>query len=229
MFQIKYIHVDGVKDYFALPKAERERYGLYRKPMALPMGNLFGRKRKGEEEGWDAWERQIRKEYPVQWFVREWLTSYDNPAYALYARTVRKVSDAWWNIKRFVSPVHPRYQKAHPRWEYSDITELAVEINFSLILDFWHEEVVDGHVDWQSDATHKKFYKELKTHVTYIEIGRAKIQKTIDDSLTKAIDDGRELTYLQRYGKHDAAEALLEKSDTQVLVWFAKNRRFFWT
>ena len=226
--KIPSIKVHSVEGYFQLPKADREFHGLYRKPYALPLGFLCGR-RFGKEQGWSDWEARIRKEYPLQWFFREWLTSWDNPVYALVTQIRMRYSDIHYNVKRFISPLYPRFRKAFPRHAYKEISVASVEINFALILDFWYEEVVDGCVDWQADEMHSTFYDSLKCCVDYIEKIRPELNALMDEALTAATDDERELPYEQRYAEYNRLEKMIEDTDTKTLIWFIQHRDSFWS
>ena len=225
------VDTSEVKDYFDLPKEKREKWGLYLTPFALPCDRFISSNIKMEDgKGWNAWYAEIKKRYPVQYFFRKTLLSYDNPVYALYKRLCWKLDKWAWNVRRFVNPCNPRFRKVYPRWAISDTTELAVDVNFALILDFWHEEIVYGFVNWNSDDKHKKFYKELKAAVKYIEKDRPALQKKSDAELTKASNKKRKnLSYMGLYGKYDALEKEITDRDTEWLVWFVKERGVFWT
>jgi len=210
----------SIEEYFALPKLQREKWGLYLMPIALPC-DIFG----DGEEGFKAFSSKIRKEYPVQGFIREWVLSWDNPAYAFLNRIGMKLSDARYSVKRFITPACPRFRKAYPRHTYKDITGAVVDINFALILDFWHEEVVDGHVDWESDDEHIKFHTELKNAVNYLEIERPQLQEKIELALSEACGK----SYEEKYGEYDRLGEQLTAKDSEILIWFMKQRDAFWT
>ena len=229
ILKIPYIHIDSVDEYFALPNKEREYCGLYRKPMALPAAGFFRKysKHNNDGKGWLDWENQIKKDDPIQWFFREYVTSTNFPP-ALFAKRIKWKVDGWYhNTKRFLNPVHPRFQKAYPRWIYSDITEAIVRINFALILDFWHEEIVDGCVDWESDCQHKKFYKYLEKYVDWIENS----YKITQDAEFKAMCEGNDsdLPYEEAYKESHRLEKLIEDKETEILTWMLKNRKYFWS
>ena len=220
-----------VKDYFDFPKEKREKWGLYLTPFALPMDRFINPDvTVTSTKGWNAWYAEIKKRYPVQYFFRKTLFSYYNPVYAFYKSFCWKFDEFVWNVRRFVKPHNPRFRKAYPRWDISDTTELAVDVNFALILDFWYEEVKNGIVDWTSDDKHKKFYRELKAAVKYIEKDRPALQKKSDAELTKASNKKRkEWSYMGLYDKYDALEKEITDRDTDWLIWFIKERDAFWT
>lgn len=226
------IFCNSVDEYFQLPKAEREYNGFYKVPYALPSELLSCGK---IEKGWTAFYKKIKAEYPLQYFFRVWLSSYDNPLYSfLKLHVFDNLQTAKYSIKRFIKPCHPRWRKVLPRHQYGDITELVVSSNFALICDFFHEEVENGWVDWNSDKEHKQFYKDLKSNVKWIEEDRIALQKTIDKTLDKAIkkrkykEDGT-LDYNATYLKVNALEQEYTRKETQILTWFVCNRSCFWT
>lgn len=213
----------SIAEYFALPKNKREKWGIYLMPISLPC-NILESKEEDEDTGFSAFAVEIRKQYPIQGFIREWLMSWDNPVYGFIQRIFSKCDDVKHNIKRFINPCCPRMRKAYPRHGYKDITGAVTDINFALILDFWYEEVVDGHVNWQSDDIHIKFYNELKAAVHFIEVERPKLQDAISNALNKA-DKTREEQYLE-YASITKQAAV---KDTETLNWFITSRDFFWT
>lgn len=226
------ISCNSVDKYFQLPKSEREYKGLYKVPYALPTEFLSCGK---IEKGWTTFYEKIKAEYPIQYFFRVWLFSYDNPVYSFLKHKIICPIDAFkHNTKRCFKPCHPRWRKVLPRHQYSDITELIVSSNFALICDFYHEEVENGWVDWSSDEKHKQFYKELKSYVKWIEEDRTALQDKIDKTLDKAIKNRKykkdgTLDYNATYLKVEALEQEYERRESEVLTWLITNRKFFWT
>jgi len=82
--KIKTLNVGSVSEYFNLNKAERTWLGFYRLPESLPIESLSG------EDGWNLFYKTIKKEFPIQWFFRHWMTSYENPAYYYIKRLIWK-------------------------------------------------------------------------------------------------------------------------------------------
>ena len=228
--KIPYVKVDSVDEYFNLSKGEREWCGLYRKPYALPWEFPSSE----DEKGWNYFYESLRKEYPIQYFIREWIPSLDNPLLFAYKKYVSwPIHGIKYAISNFISPCFPRWRKVLPRHKYSDITELVVESNLALICDFYHEEVVDGCVDWSDNDEHKKFYTELVANVHWIEHERNKIDKMKDEALTKAVNNriktNGEFDYAKTYADHDRLEKHKTEKETEILKWFIDNRDFFWT
>lgn len=227
--KIPYIRVKTVDEYFALPKKEREWHGLYKVPFSLPLEWLSD-----EKHGWDAFYKQIKSEYPVQYFFRKWLPSLDNPlVFAFYKFIGWPLRESKYAIRLFFNPCFPRWRKVAPRHKYTDVVELVTASNFALIVDFYREEVVDGHVDWSADELHKKFYTELVAAVNWIEEERVKVEKMTDEALSKSVKnkvtkDGK-FDYNATYADFDRLEEHKKQKDTEILKWFIDNREFFWT
>ena len=216
---IKYVKAESVDDYFSLPKKEREKYGIYISPLTLPWTG-------SADSGWDEWSRLIRKEYPVQGFIREWLFSYDNPVYAFISRTEDKLRDFKYSVKHLLKPACPRFRKAYPRHQWKDITQAVVDVNFALILDFYYEEVMDGHVDWESTPCHKEFMKGLIYAVEWIEEGLPRLDEDLRVEYERVNPD---LPYADAYQKVVEIEKEIETKITEILKFFIDNRGFFWT
>jgi hypothetical protein len=232
LLRIPSINVKTVDEYFSKSKKEREWYGLYKPPISLPF-DFFGRK-ETKEKGWADFYKQIKQEYPIQYFFRYWIFSYSNPAYALVkTKLYWPLRDLKWAVRNYIKPCHPRWRKVLPRHEWGDITDLVVTSNFALISDFFHEEVSQGHVNWESDKTHKKFYKELKQVIEWIEINRPKhlqkIEIALDEATKKPVEKKGVFNYEATYSKHNKLEKELFDTDTKTINWFVKNREFFWT
>ena len=229
------IKLDSVDSYFSTPKKDREFLGLYKTPHALPAELFFLRKsQENEEKGWGYFYEQIRKQYPVQWFFRHWLFCYDNPVYFFFKSLHRRFLDLKWATKNFLKPNYSRWRNSLKRHEYKDISYLFEESNLNLILDFYHEEVVDGWVDWKADELHKKFYVELLENVRWIEEEKIKKQQQLDEATTYAVDNPvfdnfGKLDYYSTYRHVHALEESLENKTTQILKWFCDNRKMFWT
>lgn len=223
--KIQYVKVNDTDDYFALPKKDREYYGFYRLPYALPC-DFFDEGVKG----WDAFYEEIKKRYPVQYFFRRWLFSFDNPIYKIYSSWIKwPIRDFYYASKRFFDPFFPRWRKTLARHEYTDATELLVKSNFNLILDFYYDEVVNGCVDWESDEKHSEFLKRLKEAVDWIENGQQKLEDKMNEELSIATKNKKEKDYHKKYKKYNKMEKQLFDTQTKILTWAIENRGFFWS
>jgi len=216
-----YVHVQTVDAYFELPKDKREKKGIYLKPISLPIDL------DDMNCGWSDWSKRVRKEYPVQGFIREYLFDYDNPVYWGVVKTKDAIRHGYYNVKRFIKPCAPRFRKAWKRHQYIDICDAIEYCNLALLLDFWEEEVVDGHVDWQSDEKHIKFYDELKASMIWEKYDKPHTLSEID----KAYDDVSNRTgpFDVKYAEVNRLEELVRDGDTKVLHFMIDNRACFWT
>lgn len=221
--KIKSANVHTLEEYFLLPKAEREWYGFYMRPYALEWDFM------DDCKGWTAFYNKIRKEYPLQWFFREWLFSYENPIYRVFSNIRHSFWDLKYAVKNFINPNFPRWRNTLPRHKYADASSLIVEANFNLILDFYYGEVVDGCVDWQSDDKHSTFYNELKMNVEWIETGRKTHQEKIEEALSMSFKDKAKEDHNERYKMYDELNTQLEDRETAILKWMITNRGFFWS
>lgn len=219
----KYVKVNSVEDYFSLPKSEREYRGFYKKPYALEWDFFTG------EKGWTAFYKEIKKQYPIQWFFREWMFSLDNPIYRVFYTLRHKYWDIKYAIKNFLKPVYPRWRKTVPRHKYADGVYLIIESNFNLILDFYYNDIIGGYVDWESDEDHKTFLKEVKDAVRWIEVERQELNDICDRELTLALNNKEEKDYNKRYKTHDEIEKQIFDKETSIINWMVAKRSFFWT
>ena len=217
------LHVQSVHEYFSLPKEDREIYGFYRVPFSLSW-SIYD-----DTDGWDAFYKKIAKEYPIQYFFRVWLFSFSNPLYTLIKRgfcwpyTNLKAS-----IHNFLNPCCPRWRNTLPRHRYSDITNLIVDSNFNLILDFYYEDKQTGHVDWQADDDHSKFYNTLTEYVKWIECTQKELENKSYEELMKATKQLKTASYSEKYNVYDALEKEIEDKKTEILKWMVESREYFW-
>lgn len=223
--QIPTIDVRTVEQYFSLPKSQREYFGMYKTPFALP-SEMFDK----TIEGWDTFYFKIRQEYPIQYFFRYWLLSLDNPLCLFFSRYIiwplagfKRSVNLWFN------PIHPRWRASLPRHKYCDVTELVVISNFALIQDFYWEEVVDGFVDWTADEPHRAFHSKLVTYIQWIEHDIPKLKEQLTQSISNASSTPLEGGYYEKYKESISIEKEIQDRETEILIWFAENRGFFWS
>lgn len=215
------VKVHDVDEYFALSKNQREKWGIYLMPYALPAEFIDP-----NVKGWAKWSKQIRIEYPIQGWIREWFLSLDNPIYHFIRMRIMKFQDIKFAIKNFFNPGGKRWRKSWPRHKWIDISEVIRESNFALIQDFWHDEVNKNRIEWDSDTGHAEFYKWIKNAIAYIEIERKILEERIQAEYDKV---DRKKSYEENYGELQRIEKQIEDSDTYHLNEMVKYRRFFWT
>lgn len=219
----KPINVYSVADYFKLSKKNRTKLGLYLLPVALPSEIL------NDEPGWSEWSRRIKQEFPVQWWIREWFLSHSNPIYHIIVRARSWLIRAYHSMYRILKPCIPRTRKSIPRHKYVEVTEAIRDINFSLILDFWYEEVDGGIVDYTATEQHKQFYSWLQASVFWIERARPDALVKLEAELIATNKKDSSCSYTELYGNYDKLERLIETTDNKILLDLIKYRSFFWT
>ena len=220
------LNVTSVEDYFKLPKCMRvNKWGLYLTPRYLPFEG-FSPNKKG---GWREWEQRIKEEFPVQWFLREWIFSYENPVYSAWSTARRTVRGFWWKVKILFNPCAPRMRKSWRRWEYKDISEAIVDINFALIQDFWYEEVIGtDFVNWESEIT-IDFYNWIKSAVRWIEEDRVLLQRSVSVALDNASSKDGKDEFRAAYKKVEELEEKINSKDEQILTEMIRYRERFWS
>lgn len=219
-----YVSVRTVSDYFNLPKEKRTKWGVYLKPYALPISFFDETK-----EGWTEWSNQIRKEFPIQGWFREWFLSWDNPLYAFVRRIQMRLNDIKYAIKNTFDPGGKRYRKVWPRHKWMDIVEVLRESNFALILDFWYDEVQANTVNWEVDDQRIEFYNWLSKSVFWIEKARKQAEENYYSELSIASDKRGDLSYEERYGKTNELEKFIQDTDNRILTELMQYREYFWT
>ncbi len=81
---MKNIKVNSVEEFFSLNIKNREFFGFYLKPEALPWEQMI----ETEENGWDFFYKEIKKQYPIQYFLREWIFSLNNPVVSFFKKKI---------------------------------------------------------------------------------------------------------------------------------------------
>jgi hypothetical protein len=220
----KYVKARSIEEYFALPKNQRQKWGFwYLKPLALPWDGLHDNESKN---GWSEFSRQIRKQYPIQGFFREWFFDYDNPVYSFIMVKKMQLNDFWYGVKCFFKPSHPIIRKALPK-KWCDITSLLIDVNLAMIEQFYIE-ASESFIDWESDDKHINFYSELKKANKYIKETRPKLLKRIDRGYEFA-QNNKDLDYNAKYSTVNYTEKFIDSFDKKYIKWAIDNKDFFWT
>jgi len=204
----KHVRAQTVEDYFGLPKKEREWYGIYLKPSSMLIGE------------WDAFEKRILKEYPVQAFLRE-------KVYFEIDCVLSKLGRKKAAIKNFIKPNHIRYRNAYPRHEYKDIDSLIEDGMFALLKDFWYGECwPTSIVNWEDSEESRKVYQWIKDTVETIEVTLPKLC----DDVNKAYDDvDNTKTYHEAYAEVNRIEAEIKNIKNKILHEMIDYRDYLWT
>jgi hypothetical protein len=222
--KIPYVKTNSVEEYFNLPKKEREHFGFYRLPFSLPC-DIFDE----DVEGWKIFYSKLKKEYPIQWFFRSWMFSFQNPIYSfIYSYFIWPVRDFKWAVDNFISPCFPIWRNTIPRHKYADGVHLIIESNFNIILDFYNE-ASESYIDWESSEEHSNFYKKLEEYKNWIKTERKKINQIMDIELSIATNNKHIKDYKEKYKTYDLLEQDLKNKETEILNWMVENRSYFWT
>lgn len=153
-------------------------------------------------------------------------------------------------IRPIFFPRNKKIRKAVTR-NWSDITNLIVNLNFAMIKQFYEDEYLLGIVDWEgSSEGHKKFEQWLKEAYTYVSYKRPTLEvemenayppskpieewfesePTIDEHGTKTYkmrDDG--VPYEVKYKNVIRLEKEISDTDTKFLKEMIEYREYFWT
>jgi hypothetical protein len=175
-----------------------------------------------EATGWSAWEKETRKNYPVQYFLRE-------NVYMFFQRRWAQIKSIKYNIQCFFFPKHSEIRKAIPR-TWADITSLVVSLNFVMIISF-KKEADASCVDWDSTTSHREFKNWLDDAAHWISTQRPELEKQRDNSYPKypLVHDLEDCSYDKLYGEVNRLESLISETDTRIIKQMIDYREFMWT
>jgi len=172
--------------------------------------------------GWGAWEKETRKNYPIQYFFREDMRMYFRVKWMV-------IKDLKYKIQCFFFPKHQEIRKAIPR-TWTDISNLVVDLNFAMILSF-KKEADESWVDWNGTEEHRKFKNWLDAAADWIQKARPELEKQRDNSYPPyplpAELKGK--SYDELYGEVNRVEKLINDTDTTIIKQMIDYREFMWT
>jgi hypothetical protein len=175
-------------------------------------------------EGWDKWRAKVKKEYPIQYFIRD---KFEDIEYWFISRYKRI---RYW-VKTALRPENSRIRAAIPI-RGSDLCAIITEMNFALILQF-KEEADKSIVDWDAHETHKEFKDWLDRAALWITEGRPNLEKELqraypeastNDILTVDLNQVKDL-----YSEVHRLEELIAQTDENIIIQMVKYRGHFWT
>lgn len=127
----KYAPVETVEDYFKLPKSQRTKWGFwYLLPYALPWDNFEETEKDG---GWGEFYARIKKEYPIQYFIREVIWEKVSTKSAQISNTLSDFYIYCFN------PQHSELRAAIPR-NWQDLSSIIPDFLFACIISFVEKE-----------------------------------------------------------------------------------------
>lgn len=216
-----HVHKDVTtyEKYVALPKAERERrvsFWLtpwYKTPWSYTWNPL--------EEECEATkiDRFLKKNYPIQFFVRELVTDIEY----------------WWKDKKWaVISLYRDWvpgrrtemrKKVFPR-HHTDLVEMIVTFHLQVLIEFVEREEAFLNNEYPANDV---FANELRECYEYASAGRAKMTKAIDAEATRAYNESRENgANSNTYKKLTEMENEVMDYDTKVCEWVVRNRNRLW-
>ena len=219
-----HVHKDVTtyEKYVALPKAERERrvsFWLtpwYKAPWSYTWNPL--------EEECEATkiDRFLKKNYPIQFFVRE-----------LAIDIKYWCKDKKWAVISFYRDWVPgrrteMRKKVFPR-HHTDLVEMIVTFHLQVLIEFVEREEALANNDYTTNETDEQFAAELRECYEYASAGRAKMAKAIDAEATRAYNVSRETgANANTYKKLIEMENEVMDYDTKVCEWVVRNRNRLW-
>lgn len=239
-----YIKVDSLEDYKNLPIEKRTKkfffINWYKRPYSLPIedaSELFGE----SDQGWSGFEKFVKKQFPVQYFLRESLRRFgwDIQKYLGFW----KAQDFYYNyIKTIWNPCNNNGRKVFKR-QYQDLGQNLIAVNFAIVRDLVEQKseyngIENLYADYlanpefseneqliEIDQKWHNFRQQLFNCYKYITTKRPILLQNIEDSYPEL---GAKGSYEELYGKLNNAETELEKQDSFWLNWIVSNRNFFW-
>lgn len=171
---------------------------------------------------WDNWHKQIKKDRPVQYFIRE---RYSDCVYAV-ERMRRKIR---MGIKYLFKPYHSDIRKAVPR-HWADVSSLIVDVNFAMILSF-KKEADKSYVDWNGTEGHYKFKNWLDSAANWIQEGYPNLKKQLDNSYPPhpLPEYLKNKSYEELYSEVNRIEKLINDTNTNILKQMIEYREYMWT
>jgi len=172
--------------------------------------------------GWSAWEKQTKKDYPIQYFFREDVCLY-------FSIMWRRIKDFKYNIKCFFFPKHQEIRKAIPR-TWMDLCDLVVDLNFAMILSF-KKEADESFVNWDGTPQHREFKNWLDSAAHWIKEGRpnCEAQRAACHPTYPLPPEMKDFTYEQLYGNINQIEKLISETDSNILKQMIDYREYMWT
>jgi hypothetical protein len=175
-------------------------------------------------EGWDAWRNKVKKEHPIQYFIREKIEDIEDDVISKYYRIK-------YYVRTLLFPENKRIRDSIPVRGH-DIASIIEKMNFATILQF-KEEADKSYVDWDANEGHKEFKAWLGRSVIWLTEGKANLEKELDRAYpTVSLMRTGEITlekYNDMYKEVHRLEGLIKQTDENILVQMMKYREYFWT
>jgi len=222
--------VHTFREYENMHRCDRETYvpywitPWYKLPRGLKMTmEEFNDKENSE---WGKLDRFLRKNYPLQFFLREGYR--EMLLYRAILSFKWDLEGFYDDIKYWLFPRRPLLKNAVPN-QWMDLDGIYTQVLYAGILEFVENEKGLERVLWEDDIPNTKNVaakKMIEEIYEWAKTGRAELQKEISQSYPPM---GCKLPYKEAYGKLDKLEKKLEAQDTRYLTWIVTNRELLWT
>ena len=177
--------------------------GWYEAPFAMMMND------------WDNWEKHIKREYPVQHWLRE-----------NFQYTFRHYYRAIKNLKRYIINPRRRMRNAVFSAQYMDLVDLVPHFHFQTIIEFVEVEKTFETTEWVGEGVIEKG-KKLKELYNYVKYERPFLLEKLSIAYERVeITDISDQT---RYDRVNAINKEIKDRDTELCIWVIQNRDLLWT
>ena len=200
--------VTTTEEWLKLPRSERvprKWYwptGWYEAPFAMMIND------------WNNWEKHIKKEYPIQYWLRE---SFQY-TFRRYYRTIK-------GLKRYIINPRRRMRNAVFSVQYMDLVELVPHFHFQAIIEFVEVEKTFEVTDWSEEGVSEKG-KKLKGLYNYVKYERPFLLEKLNTAYEQ-IEITTEYD-LNRYNEVDTISKEIKNKDTELCIWVIQNRDVLW-
>jgi len=201
--------VTTTEEWLKLPRSERvprKWYwptGWYEAPFAMMIND------------WNNWEKHIKKEYPIQYWLRE---SFQY-TFRRYYRTIK-------GLKRYIINPRRRMRNAVFSVQYMDLVELVPHFHFQAIIEFVEVEKTFEVTDWSEEGVSEKG-KKFKELYNYVKYERPFLLEKLNTAYEQ-IEITTEYD-LNRYNEVDTISKEIKNKDTELCIWVIQNRDYLWT
>jgi len=181
--------------------------GWYDAPFAMMMND------------WDNWEKHIKKEYPIQYWLRE-----------NFHYTFRRLYYIIRNLKHRIFIPRRRMRNALFTHKWIDLVELVPQFHFQAIIEYVEEEKAFKEVVWAEDLVNLKTVevgKKLKEYYNYVKNERP----YLIDKLSLAYERVEIISNpsVNPYDEVNRIEEQIKTKDTELCIWVVNNRDYLWT
>jgi len=193
-------------------RAPRKWYwptGWYEAPFALMIND------------WDNWEKHIKKEYPIQYWLRE-----------NFQYTFRRFYNSVKDLKNKIINPRQKMRNALFTSKWVDLVELVPQFHFQAIIEFVENEKAFEKIVWDDSLNPKTTEAgiKLKEYYNYVKIVRPFLLEKLSQAYEKAYENVEITAELNdsRYKEVDEIEKQIKAKDTELCIWVIQNRDFLW-